>query len=278
MNQACAVCRLAARSVGVLCDRCRGKVAAPFGFVPQQIISGIERPCGDALVDPWGNAHALSSQTPIGRHSPHGITIHDALVSRHHARLTRRFDTWTLRDLRSANGTFANDTRIATTELDHGDRITIADVGFFLVREMATPMRDPDRRHDCVMMSTADDEATKVGFAVVSLQLSSSIVGDGGVLRMGNSEVQLSSNQFRLISLLGERMVRELDRSMRVRGFVSAAELLDSLTWSSEIPRMTQLVQLVLRTRHQLVHAGLGDLLEMQHQLGYRLRVIPRLA
>ena len=192
-------------------------------------------------------------------------------------RLTRQFDTWTLRDLRSANGTFVNDTKVTMTGIDHGDRIAIADVGFYLVCD-APPVRDPDRRHACIMVSKVDEETTSVGLAVVPLRLSASIVGDGGVLQMGNAEVFLSSNQFRLISLLGERMVRELDRPTRVRGFVSAAELLGNLSWSSAIPGVTQLVQLVLRTRQQLVCAGFGDLLEMQHQLGYRLRIIPQLA
>lgn len=48
----------------------------------------------------------------IGRDVSNDIVINDAEMSRHHARLTRQGDTYTVEDLGSTNGTFVNSVRV----------------------------------------------------------------------------------------------------------------------------------------------------------------------
>jgi len=61
----------------------------------------------------------------LGRDSEH-ISLSDRTVSRHHARLRPDQEFWVLEDLRSANGTYLNNTRVrGATRLKHGDQIKI---------------------------------------------------------------------------------------------------------------------------------------------------------
>jgi len=53
------------------------------------------------------------SQLNIGRDSTNEITINDAEISRHHARLTFQGGKYVLEDLGSTNGTFVNGQRLA---------------------------------------------------------------------------------------------------------------------------------------------------------------------
>ena len=61
----------------------------------------------------------------LGRESEQ-VPISDRTVSRHHARLVPENGSWILEDLRSANGTYLNSTRVrAPVRLKHGDQIKI---------------------------------------------------------------------------------------------------------------------------------------------------------
>ncbi len=65
--------------------------------------------------------------TPVvlGRDSEQ-IPLSDRTVSRHHARLRPDGESWILEDLRSANGTYLNNTRVRSAiRLKHGDQIKI---------------------------------------------------------------------------------------------------------------------------------------------------------
>jgi hypothetical protein len=63
----------------------------------------------------------------IGRASDNELTIHDARVSRHHARLQVRRGTLVFTDLRSTNGSRVNGVRVAEVVLGEGDRIELGD-------------------------------------------------------------------------------------------------------------------------------------------------------
>jgi hypothetical protein len=63
----------------------------------------------------------------IGRASDNDLTIHDARVSRHHARLQVRRGTLVFTDLRSTNGSRVNGVRVAEVVLGEGDRIELGD-------------------------------------------------------------------------------------------------------------------------------------------------------
>ncbi|MDD3470193.1 MAG: FHA domain-containing protein [Thermoguttaceae bacterium] len=65
------------------------------------------------------------SEIGLGRDISNGIRLHDTEVSRRHAVLVRQGDTYVLRDLDSANGTFVSGQRITEYRLRPGDRIEV---------------------------------------------------------------------------------------------------------------------------------------------------------
>jgi hypothetical protein len=67
------------------------------------------------------------SALTIGRGSDNSLVIHDARVSRHHARLQTRRGTLVFTDLQSTNGSRVNGTRVAEVVLGEGDRIELGD-------------------------------------------------------------------------------------------------------------------------------------------------------
>jgi pSer/pThr/pTyr-binding forkhead associated (FHA) protein len=64
----------------------------------------------------------------VGRGLDCDIVINDASVSRRHAELVISGSTITLRDLKSRNGTFANDERIESRQIAFGERIRFGNV------------------------------------------------------------------------------------------------------------------------------------------------------
>ena len=87
----------------------------------------------DALV-----RHSLRyGTTTIGRSEENDIVIADALVSRHHARITLDDEGAEITDLGSGNGTFVNGGRVqGTTELSPGDVVDIGGAGEFRLFEL----------------------------------------------------------------------------------------------------------------------------------------------
>lgn len=70
-----------------------------------------------------------TSEISIGRLSSNDVVIEpnvaSSLVSRQHAKITRRGDDWWIVDLNSSNGTFVNGGLVGERRLSKGDRITI---------------------------------------------------------------------------------------------------------------------------------------------------------
>jgi two-component system, cell cycle response regulator len=62
----------------------------------------------------------------IGRGSDAGLVIDDAHISRHHARLTRVPEGFTIEDLGSKNGVFVNGVRVKRQVMRDGDRVQLA--------------------------------------------------------------------------------------------------------------------------------------------------------
>lgn len=82
-----------------------------------------------------GREHLLFEPvTRIGRTDENDVTLADASVSRHHARLKRLEDGgYTLNDLKSSNGTLLNDKAISTGKVWHGDRVQFGNVECMLL-------------------------------------------------------------------------------------------------------------------------------------------------
>ena len=62
----------------------------------------------------------------VGRDEPADVVVDEPLVSRNHARLERRGDSWVVIDLGSTNYTRVNEEVIAERELRHGDVLRFA--------------------------------------------------------------------------------------------------------------------------------------------------------
>ena len=71
-----------------------------------------------------------TSPSGVGRAGDNALVLKDFSVSRHHARLERRGDTWWVVDLGSTNGVKVNGRRVGSTRLRPGDQVTIGTTTF----------------------------------------------------------------------------------------------------------------------------------------------------
>jgi pSer/pThr/pTyr-binding forkhead associated (FHA) protein len=75
-----------------------------------------------------GRQYHLGDEMSLGRNPDNDIVISDPRASRHHARVTRRGESFFLEDLTSSNGTFVGDKQLSPgirNELTDGDELRI---------------------------------------------------------------------------------------------------------------------------------------------------------
>ena len=72
----------------------------------------------------------------VGRAPRADFIVEAALVSRVHCRLTAGDEQLEVVDLSSTNGTFVNDTRVATAKLTKGDRLRVGRVELIVERQV----------------------------------------------------------------------------------------------------------------------------------------------
>jgi hypothetical protein len=104
-------------------DRTMVVGAVPRATLQLQVVSGTAA----------ASAPVTGSRFVIGRLPSCGLTLDDTTVSREHAALVRRGETWWVVDLGSTNGTKVNGRRAAEQPVSVGDRLELGDVVLELV-------------------------------------------------------------------------------------------------------------------------------------------------
>jgi DNA-binding winged helix-turn-helix (wHTH) protein len=243
-----------------------------------------------ALIDLWGRPHRLDPRTVVGRQvDDEGLAILEPSVSRHHAHVVFENDTWSVKDLGSANGTYADDRLVEQpTPIKDGDRIRFGHIAFYFVDNVArlpppklgrtmTATLSPALRSDAPAKGfDEDEERTDVGLPMMAFKLHEPTGGGGGLIDVDGKQVQLTTTQFELMALMIRRMASEVHQPEIVRGFVRSSELIADLSWDTREPSENHVKQLVRRVRRALIKSEIGDLIESRHRFGYRLRAIPR--
>lgn len=265
----CAVCVQRTVSNGVLCTECWEALSGCSPIWPEQIDARALGTTQAALVDVWGQPHHLDRSTTVGRSiEPGKLILLDPSVSRRHALLAFN-QTWTVRDLGSTQGTYCNDRQVlAVLELAHGDRLRFGDVAMFFVASaprLAEPFDVPTYRLPW-------PHTTKLPERPMSLQAPTG--GGGGVAVIDGRRVHLTTPQYELLEVLARRMRTESSKPDEKRGYVNITELM-RLSLDATSPGESHIRQLVFRVRRAFIHAGLGDLIEVRRNVGYRLRFIP---
>jgi len=280
----------------VLCEECRDELSSPIKIMPEQIQPYSADPTMAALIDLWGRPHRLEPRTLIGRQvDGQGLAILEPSVSRHHAHLTLDHHEWAVRDLGSANGTFHDDTLIASpVAVREGSRLRFGHIAFYFVedvsqlpsplvgRTMTAPINPLDLRAPAApspafpLEPPDEEDHTDLGLPVMSFKLHEPTGGGGGLVEVDGKQVQLTTTQFELMALMIRRMAGEIHQPELVRGFVRSSELIADLSWDTREPSENHVKQLVRRVRRALIKSEIGDLIESRHRFGYRLRAIPR--
>lgn len=121
-----------------------------------------------------------------------------------------------------------------------------------------------------------EEEHTNVGLPEMRFRLHEPTGGGGGLIEVNGKQVQLTTTQFELMSLMIRRMAAEHHQPELVRGFVRSSELIADLSWDTREPSENHVKQLVRRVRRALIKSDIGDLIESRHRFGYRLRAIPK--
>lgn len=274
----CLVCREQRETTGVACVECLDELVPAIAITPEQVIMRGAQPTPAALVDPWGRLHRLHRRTMIGReHEEEGLRILDATMSRRHACLELRGDTWTLRDLGSSNGTYVEDCSFGTVmPIRDGERIRFGSVAFFFLDDVGAAPQAPDASLDGFTVkgpiSITTKEIPRLDVKTISIELREPTGGGGGVVIVDGKAVQLTVPQFELVSILYQR-ARVGSEHESIRGFVHPTELIRSLSLESSIPSEDHVRQLVRRLRRVLFKAGLENVIESRYGAGYRLRL-----
>lgn len=254
-------------SHGVLCDAHR-KAITTTGLTPEQVAS--RRATGAAsLVDPWGVGWAVDAPTLIGRSLREtDLTLLHASVSALHARIERADGGWRVVDLGSRNGTAVDGVRIEAAPLPDRCRLRLGEVElYFLDRELphgptptgkgrTTPSRK-DRLAFAASFETGDGEP---------IQLTQRV--EGGVIRQGERQAELARLEFALLRVLALSRRNIDDPDLAYLAWASVAEKLEFRSHEADSENVRELVR---RVRRKLEQAGLPELIESRHGLGYRL-------
>lgn len=272
LEAGCGVCRR--DLVGALvCRRCLRRLTVPAGMSSEQILVVHAESTGAALVDMWGNHHALARSTTVGRALAADLQILHGTISRHHATITWSAGGWWLADLRSTNGSGLGALPVTRpVPLRPGQRVAFGDVAMFFVETPPTPEALPDHRdHATAPLHPAPPAGPREPLGA-ALELVETPSGAGLIVFAdGRPAVCLTWMQLELLRTLCRRRRDDALAPAERRGFVSTTALLGALPWDSLQPHADHLKQLVRRVRRLLTDTGADLSIESRRHLGYRV-------
>ena len=262
----CVLCTFPATQ-GHLCEAHR-KAIRTDGLTSEQLSS--RRADGlAALIDPWGAAWAIQSRTTIGRSREEcDLTVLHPSVSLVHAVIERTDGGWQITDRESRNGTFVDGTAGPRASLAAGARIRIGDVTFYFV-DRPLPRVDPSEGPGRTAPSRKDQLIFTAALRAANgtrVELSQRI--EGGVVRVNGSAVDLGRLEFRLLQVLTEARREARDPDQAYVPWPKVAEQLDFRSYEADSENVRELVR---RVRRKLQQAGIDDLIESKHGVGYRI-------
>jgi pSer/pThr/pTyr-binding forkhead associated (FHA) protein len=262
----CALCTLPANQ-GYLCDAHRKAILSP-GLTSEQISS--RRSEGSAtLVDPWGNAWPLGDPTIIGRSIGEcDLTLLHSSISLIHAAIEKDGDGWRIVDKGSRNGTFVDSARVESARLSDGARVRFGEIALFFVdRQLAHaeqptgPGRTAPSRRDQLIFTAALRGANGS-----RIELSQRV--EGGIVRVAGAAVDLGRLEFRLLQVLTEARRETADPDQAYLSWSRVADQLDFRSYEADSENVRELVR---RVRRKLQQAGIEELIESKHGVGYRI-------
>jgi hypothetical protein len=268
----CLVCHQSRELSGVACAECLQELKSTLAMTPEQIRRFGTDVTSSVLVDQWGRAHPLDRRTTIGRALDDNVlTILDATISRRHATIELRGDSWLILDEGSSNGCYVEGQRVqGETRVRDGQRIQLGDVRFFLIDESAA-------YHVAAGATAVLGSHTARGALPaaepqvpqrITLELREPTGGGGGVAIVEGTSVSLTVPQLELLQILYERAQQGGD------GFVHSSELIRRISLDSSDPNEDHIRQLVRRLRRVLYNAGITGLIESGYGVGYRLALV----
>lgn len=262
---ACLLCS-SPRSIGVLCTAHGVAIAAP-GITSEQIFSRVPNPTG-ALIDSWGVAHAIGDGSKIGRDPRVDVAVLHASVSSEHASIKFDGAKWSIVDNSSRNGTEVEGNRITDAELTDGATIRLGDVKFYFW-PAPLPKSEPPRGSGRTAPTRRDELVFSAKVQTprgTALDLRQRV--DGGVLRIGDTAIELAAMEFGLLQLLVERRRSVTDPEL---AYVAWHEIADALSFRSVQADSENVRELVHRVRRKLASVQADDLIESKRGVGYRL-------
>ncbi len=262
----CALCALPA-SQGYLCDAHRKTILFP-GLTSEQITSRRSEGAA-ALVDPWGLAWPVGDPTRIGRSAPEcDLTLLHSSVSLVHAIIERDGDGWRITDKGSRNGTFVDSARVESARLSDGARVRFGEIALFFVdralahsEPTAGPGRTAPSRRDQLIFTAALRTASGS-----RIELSQRV--EGGIVRVAGTAVDLGRLEFRLLQVLTEARREAADPDHAYLSWSKVADQLDFRSYEADSENVRELVR---RVRRKLHNAGIEELIESKHGVGYRI-------
>jgi signal transduction histidine kinase len=112
--------------------------------------------------DQGSRFHLEEAVHSIGRTQSHSIRLHDTEVSRNHAELVRRGNSYTVRDLGSSNGTFVNGRLVTEHELANGDQVQVGRSLLLYTGFLDDRVEDAAAKVDIIPLAGEEDDGSRI--------------------------------------------------------------------------------------------------------------------